>query len=402
MVSTNLNGVASGTRGELYLLALEKEKRGEKIIKLNTGNPADFGFEMPRSVKEKLISTLDDALGYSDVRGMIEAREAIYKYESKMGVLATTPDDVFITNGVSEGASLTVSALCSPGDEILLPTPCYALWANVVKMSGGKCVFYECDETCGWMPSVENIKSKITKRTKGIVVINPNNPTGAVYTRKVIEEIYKIARENSLVIFSDEIYDRLIISDDEHIPAASIGEDVLVLTLGGLSKSHCLCGFRAGWVVVSGPEDKRCEVGSALLTLSAIRMCSNTVMQLVIPTALEDIEYTAQMIARDGRVYRQTTLAYELLSKIDGITLAKSNAAFYLYPRLELDRFDISSDIDFAKKLLLEENILVVAGNGFLASDSSHFRLVALQSEEELTLAIKRIAAFLDRHRLNK
>ena len=399
VISDKLANISSGIRGELFYKALEKERNGEKVLKLNTGNPAAFGFEMPESVKSKVISSVDAALGYCDLRGRMDAREAIYDYHKKLGVNAFTKDDIFVTNGVSEGVYLAASALCNDGDEFLLPTPCYSLWVNMIRLFGGVCVFYECDEKAGWMPSLEDMKAKITSKTKGILMINPNNPTGAVYSREVVESVYKLAKEKNLILFSDEIYDRVLLDGVVHTPTATLGDDVTVISFNGLSKSHCLCGFRCGWLVVSGPEAARNEISTALTTLSAVRLCSNALMQLVIPTALADTEYTRKMLCETGRIYRQSKVAYEELCKIDGIEVHKNGAAFYLFPRIDLSKFNIESDKDFAKKLLWEENILVVAGSGFYATDNEHFRIVALPREEDIADAIQRIGKMLDRYR---
>lgn len=395
MISSRLENVFSDIRGELYHRALEKERNGEKILKLNTGNPAAFGFEMPDGVKKVLTESLTKALGYCDVRGMNEAREAICNYHKSLGVGGITADDVYITNGVSEAAYLAVTALCSDGDEFLVPSPAYSLWVNMIRLAGGKAVFYECDESAEWCPDVEDIRHKITPKTKAIILINPNNPTGAVYDRETVEKIYRLASEKGLVIFSDEIYDRLLLDGVKHTPTATLGGDTLIVTFNGLSKSHCLCGFRCGWLVVSGREDKKKELKGALTTISSIRLCSNALMQLIIPEALRDREYTEKMIGEGGRLYRQNKLASSLLSDIDGVELVENKAAFYLFPRLDLARFGLSSDRDFASKLLEEKNILVVAGSGFYCKDECHFRIVALPEEKDLERAILDIAAFL-------
>jgi alanine-synthesizing transaminase len=399
MVSEKMKNIYSGIRGELYFTALEKEKNGEKVLKLNTGNPAAFGFEMPKSVKEKLMSSLDAALGYCDLRGMAAARNRIYEYHKGLGVNAFSPDDIFVTNGVSEGSNMAISVLCDEGDEFLLPTPCYSLWVNMIKLFGGKCVFYDCDEDNGWMPSIEDIRSKVTDKTKAVLLINPNNPTGAVYSREIVESVYKLACEKNIVILSDEIYDRILIDGAVHTPTASLGNEAVVMTFNGLSKSHCLCGFRCGWIVVSGPEAERNAISTALGSLAAARLCSNALMQLVIPTSLDDFDYTKEMISEGGRIYEQSRAAYEAFCKIDGIKVVKNGAAFYQFPKIELEKFNIESDKDFAKKLLEEENILVVAGSGFYAKDNAHFRIVALPTAQEITDAIERIGKMLDRYR---
>ena len=401
MISTKLADVFSDIRGELYYRALEKEREGEKILKLNTGNPAAFGFPMPKSVKEKLESSVDGALGYCDLKGMAAARDSIAEYHTSLGVRGVTPNDIYITNGVSEAAYLAATALCSDGDEFLMPSPCYSLWVNMVKLAGGKAVFYDCDEKSDWQPDLKSVRARITPKTKALLIINPNNPTGAVYDRDTVEELYKIAKEHDLVILSDEIYDRLLLDGVCHTPTASLGDDVLTLSFNGLSKSHCLCGFRCGWLAVSGPEDKKKQMNTALTTLTSIRLCSNALMQLIIPTALEDSAYTRSMVlSGEGRVAVQSKVAYEELSRIDGIEVVKNRAAFYLFPRLELERFGFESDKDFAMQLLEAKNILVVAGSGFYCKDNRHFRIVALPRAEELSEAIGRIGEFLDEKRV--
>lgn len=397
MITSKLENVFSDIRGELYYRALEKEKLGEKILKLNTGNPAAFGFEMPRSIKEKLASSIDSALGYCDLRGMTAAREAIAEYHRNCGINGVCADDVYITNGVSEAAYLSVSAICNDGDEFLLPSPCYSLWVNMIRMAGGKTVFYDCDEKSDWEPDIKSITDRITDKTKAILIINPNNPTGALYSKETLEKIYEIACRNKLVIFSDEIYDRLVFDGVKHIPTATLGDEATVMTFNGLSKSHCICGFRCGWLAISGPEAKKQELRGALNTLASIRLCSNALMQLVIPTALADSEYTEQLISPSGRFYRQSLAAYEELSKIDGISVVKNKAAFYLFPKIDIEKFGFASDKEFAMKLLEAENILVVAGSGFYCKDNKHFRIVALPKEEDIITAVGKIKRFLDK-----
>ena len=397
MISDKLDNVFWDIRGELYYRALEKEKAGKKVLKLNTGNPATFGFEMPVSIKEKIKESIDSALGYCDLKGMPDARQSICSYHKSLGVMGICPDDIYITNGVSEAAYMAVSALCSDADEFLVPSPCYSLWVNMIRLAGGKAVFYNCDEKNAWMPDLKSIESQISNKTKAILIINPNNPTGAVYDKGIIEGIYAIAKKHSLVIFSDEIYDRLVFGDVVHTPTASLGDDVTILTFNGLSKSHCICGFRGGWRVVSGKNDDKRRIKQALTTIASIRLCSNALMQLVIPEALNDSAYTKEMISQNGRIYRQNKLAASLLHQIDGLDTVENNAAFYLYPRLDIKRFGFENDKDFAAKLLDEENILVVAGSGFYSTDSEHFRIVTLPDEATLSESICRIKAFLER-----
>lgn len=395
MISSNLSDVRSDIRGEIFYKALDLEKSGQKILKLNTGNPAAFGFKMPESIKNAITENIDAALGYCDLKGMAKARESIAKYHSENGIKGISADDVFITNGVSEAAYISVTALCSPGDEILVPAPCYSLWVNMIRLCGGKAVFYDCREDNEWQPDLEDIKKNITSKTKGILLINPNNPTGAVYSKEIVQSIYDLALEHNLIIFSDEIYDRLVYEGATHTPTASLGNDVLTLTFNGLSKSHCICGLRCGWMVVSGPEAKKAELKTALVTITSIRLCSNSTMQLAIPAALEDRAYTDEMISPTGRLYLQRKAAMEALDKIDGLSVMENKAALYLFPRIDTAKLGFNSDKEFVLDLLLDKKILVVAGSGFYAKDNNHFRIVALPKPEDMTTAINAIGEFI-------
>ncbi len=368
-------------------------------MKLNTGNPATFGFKMPESIKTEIIKNADKATGYCDIRGMLFAREAICNYHMGMGIKGICPDDVFITNGVSEASYLIVSAICSRGDEFLVPAPCYSLWVNMIRLSGGVPVFYDCNEDNGWMPDANDIKSKITEKTKAILIINPNNPTGALYSKKVLQEIYDVAKEKNLIILSDEIYDRLVYDDEEFVSTGSLGEDVTLITFNGLSKSHCICGLRCGWLVVSGPQESKGKLNEALVTLASVRLCSNAMMQLVIPCALNDREYTKNMIEKGGRLYESQKEIERTLSKVDGISFVPNKAAFYVFPKIDLTKFDFESDKDFAAKLLDDKKILVVPGSGFYAKDNAHFRIVALPDKSSLKTAIEQIGEFVEKYR---
>lgn len=397
MLSDNLKNVHSDIRGPLYMHALEMEKEGINVLKLNTGNPAAFGFKMPESIKNRIITDVEKALGYCDIKGMISAREAITKYHQSRGIKEITPDDVFIGNGVSEVAYMIVTALIGKGDEVLVPSPCYSLWTNFTYLSGGSVAYYNCDEKNGWQPDIDSIKKAITKNTKAIVVINPNNPTGALYSDEVLLEIIDIARENNLVIISDEIYDRLVLDEKVHTPTASLTEDVTVITMNGLSKSHCICGLRCGWLLLSGEEKNKKIIREALVNIASVRLCSNALMQLVIPDALNDTLYTQNMIKAGGRLPAQRNAVIEELDRIDGISYVKNDAAFYLFPRLDLKKYGFESDRDFARKLLDEKHILVIPGSGFNCIDNEHFRIVMLPEENVLRNAIKDIADFLQK-----
>ena len=352
---------------------------------------------MPKSIKDRIVSDAEKALGYCDIKGMATAREAIKNYHTNRGIKGIGTDDVFIGNGVSEVAYMIITALVGRGDEVLVPTPCYSLWTNFTYLAGGTPKFYVCDENNGWQPDIESIKNSITPRTKAIVLINPNNPTGALYTKENLLEIIEIARKNNLVIISDEIYDRLVLDRKEHIPTASLCSDVTVVTMNGLSKSHCICGLRCGWLLISGEEKEKKVLRDALVNIASVRLCSNALMQLVIPDALSDSEYTQNMISADGRIARQREAVIQELEKIDGISYVKNSAAFYLFPRLDIKKYRLESDRDFARKLLDDKKILVIPGSGFSCVDNEHFRIVMLPEENTLRNAIKEIADFLQK-----
>ena len=370
LISKNLDNVHSDIRGELYMHALELENQGEKILKLNTGNPAAFGFEMPQSIKNRIIKDAEKSLGYCDIRGMKEARESILNYHLKKGIKNITEDDIFIGNGVSEAAYMIISALIGTNDEILVPSPCYSLWSNLSLLAGGKVRYYQCDELNGWQPDIESIKKSITKNTKALVIINPNNPTGALYVDEIFSEIVDVARKNNLVIISDEIYDRLVMDEKEHTSTAALTEDVCVVTMNGLSKSHCICGLRCGWLCISGAEKEKQALREALVKIASVRLCSNALMQIIIPDALRDSEYTKNMISQNGRLLRQRNATLEELNKIEGISYVKNSAAFYLFPKIDIKRYGFESDREFAQKLLDDKHILVIPGSGFNCADN--------------------------------
>ncbi len=395
ILSENLKNVYSDIRGDIYMHALELEKMGHKVLKLNTGNPAAFGFEMPESIKNRIITDAEKALGYCDIKGLVEARIAIRDYHRLRGLNNITEDDIFIGNGVSESAYMVITALIGKDDEVLVPTPCYSLWTNLTFLSGGKVRFYQCDEDNGWQPDIESIKKGITSKTKAIVVINPNNPTGSLYSEEILNEIVDIARKNNLVIISDEIYDRLVLDGKQHISTGSLCEDVTVITMNGLSKSHCICGLRCGWLCISGKENEKKILRDALIRIASVRLCSNALMQLIIPDALKDSSYTENMISANGRLTRQRDVVREELDKIDGISYVKNQAAFYLFPKINLKAFGLKNDREFAKELLDEKHILVIPGSGFGCVDKEHFRIVMLPEENELRDAIKSIGDFL-------
>jgi len=397
ILSENLKNVYSDIRGDIYMHALELEKMGHKVLKLNTGNPAAFGFEMPESIKERIAKDAERALGYCDIKGIMEARIAIRDYHLSRGINNVTEDDIFIGNGVSESAYMVITALIGMGDEVLVPTPCYSLWTNLTYLAGGNVHFYQCDENNGWQPDIESIKKAITPKTKAIVVINPNNPTGSLYSEEILNEIIDVARKNNLVIISDEIYDRLVLDGMQHTSTGALCEDVTVVTMNGLSKSHCICGLRCGWLCISGMEKEKKLLREALIRIASVRLCSNALMQLIIPDALHDSSYTENMISANGRLTRQRDVVMEELNKIDGISYVKNQAAFYLFPKLDLKAFGLESDREFAKKLLDEKHILIIPGSGFGCVDNEHFRIVMLPEENELRNAMKSIGDFLNK-----
>ena len=391
-----MDEVHSDIRGPLFMEALEMERSGREVLKLNTGNPAAFGFKMPKSINDALSSQLARGVGYCDFRGMPDAREAICAYHKSSGILGITPDDVFIGNGVSEVVSFATLPLLNPGDEVLVPTPCYSLWSNSIRIAGAKPVFYICDEASEWNPDISDIKKKLTPKTRAIVIINPNNPTGAVYSPESLLEIAKIAREMGLLIFSDEIYDRLVMDGLKHTPIAALAPDVPVVTMSGLSKSHCLCGFRCGWMVISGPRHLTDGYRDGIVKLTSMRLCANALAQTVVPAALKDMETPLGMVSPGGRIFEQREATTSALSDIPGISFVKNKAAFYLFAKLDTKRFNITSDKQFAADLLRNTGILIVPGSGFDWIRPDHFRIVMLPEKEKLRLAMNKIGEFLD------
>ena len=391
-----MENVHSDIRGPLFMEALKLQEQGAHVLKLNTGNPAAFGFGLPKSIEDALANHIDKGVGYCDFKGMPAARTAICEYEKSKGIKGITPDDVFIGNGVSEVVSFALFPLLNDGDEVLVPSPSYSLWGNSVYLAVGKPVFYTCDEKADWNPDIKDIRSKITPKTKAMVIINPNNPTGMLYSEDVLRELVKVAREAKILLFVDEIYDRLVMDGLKHVSLASLADDIPVITLNGLSKSHCLCGYRCGWMVISGPKELTEDYKQGIIQLTSMRLCANTLAQIVIPAALEDMETPASMIRPGGRIYEQRQAAVSELKKIDGISFVENNSAFYIFPKLDVKKFNITNDKKFAHDLLHAENILVVPGSGFDWDEPDHFRIVMLPEAEVLRDAVKRIGRFLD------
>ena len=398
-LSDRLTHVHSDIRGPLYVEALRMQAAGTPVLKLNTGNPGNFGFTLPESVRRALLDHVDEAVPYCDVRGMAAAREAILAYHQSRGLQGVTMDDIFICNGVSESVSMLMTARVGTGDEVLVPSPCYSLWSNNTYLGGGKPVHYRCDPGNDWNPDLEDIRSKITPRTKAILVINPNNPTGAVYSKQTLLDIAQIAREHHLLLLADEIYDRLVLEDLPTYSIAALAPDLPCVTFNGLSKSHIICGFRCGWMAFSGPEEELAAIKHGVMQLAAMRLCGNTLTQMVIPAALSDRESTRAMMAPGGRLYEQSKATVEGLRKIPGVTQVPNRAAFYLFPGLENGAFDFESDEDFAMKFLHEKHILVIPGRGFDWFEDLRFRIVMLPEPERITQAMAQLGEFLDEHR---
>ena len=388
--------VHSDIRGPLFMEAMKMQEQGIDILKLNTGNPATFGFGLPKSIEDALKNHLEKGVGYCDFRGMPDARRAICEYEQSKGIKDITPDDVFIGNGVSEVVSFALNPLLNDGVEVLVPSPSYSLWGNSVYLAGGNPVFYICDEASNWYPDIKDIRSKITNKTKALVIINPNNPTGMLYPKEVLEELIQVAREFEILLFVDEIYDRLVMDGLKHISLASLADDIPIVTMNGLSKSHCLCGYRCGWMVISGPRHLTEEYRQGIVQLTSMRLCANTLSQIIIPAALEDMDTPRSMVMPGGRIFEQREATVRELEKIDGISFVKNNSAFYIFPKLDIKKFNITNDKVFARDLLYATNILLVPGSGFDWKEPDHFRIVMLPEAEQLAGAMKRMGEFLD------
>lgn len=397
--SDRLEHVHSDIRGPLYQEALRMESEGINVLKLNTGNPGRFGFKLPNSVRQALALHIDEAVPYCDVRGMGDARNVICTYHIGRGLRGIMPNDVFICNGVSEAASMLMNVIMGTGDEILLPSPCYSLWSNNAYLCGGKPVFYRCDPNNNWNPDVDDIRAKVNERTKALLIINPNNPTGAVYSHDILLEIADIARKNNLLLLADEIYDRLVMYGLRHESVAAIAPDVPCVTFNGLSKSHIICGFRCGWMVFSGPKGSLDEIKNGVMKLASMRLCGNALTQLVIPAALVDSESTHEMVVPGGRLFEQRRATLEGLDKIDGVTYVPNRSAFYLFPGLEAEKFDFTDAHDFAMKFLHEKHVLVIPGGGFDWHEDLRFRIVMLPDPDTLTKAMGDLAHFLKLHR---
>jgi alanine-synthesizing transaminase len=398
--SKKLEHVCYDIRGPIMDQAKRMEEAGQRIIKLNIGNLAAFGFAAPEEICLDMAAHLADASGYVDSKGIFSARKAVMHEAQRIGIKNVDLDSIYIGNGASELIVMATNALLDVGDELLLPAPDYPLWTAAVSLSGGAPVHYVCDEANGWAPDLDDLRSKITKRTKGIVIINPNNPTGAVYSEALLLEIVAIAREHGLVLFSDEVYDKVLYEEAKHIPIASLSTDVFTLTINSLSKSYRCCGYRAGWMIISG--DKACAKSyiEGLDMLASTRLCANVPGQYAIQTALGGHQSINSLTVAGGRLRKQRDLAYDLLIKIPGVSCVKPQAAMYFFPRLDPVIYPIVNDQDFFLELLRETRVLLVQGSGFHWPSPDHFRVVFLPHENDLIEAINRIATFLAAYRL--
>ncbi len=397
--SNKLSNVCYDIRGPIMERARQMEEDGHKIIKLNIGNLAVFGFDAPEEIQQDMIRNLPTSAGYSDSKGIFGARKAVMHETQRQGIKGVTLDDIYLGNGASELIVMATNGLLNDGDEMLLPAPDYPLWTAAVSLSGGTPVHYVCDESNGWMPNIADIRSKITPQTKGIVVINPNNPTGALYSDELLQQIVALAREHGLVIFADEVYDKVLYDGVKHTPIASLSTDVLTLTFNSLSKSYRSCGYRAGWLVVSGDKKSATDYIEGLNMLSNMRLCANVPGQWAIQTALGGYQSINDLVCEGGRLRKQRDLAHELITAIPGVSCVKPQAALYMFPRLDPKVYPIADDQQFFLEVLQETKVMLVQGTGFNWADTDHFRIVFLPHEDDLREAIGRIAKFLENYR---
>jgi alanine-synthesizing transaminase len=399
--SAKLANVGYDIRGPVLDKARQMEDEGQKIIKLNIGNVAAFGLMPPDEIVQDMIRNLPSqtAAGYTDSKGLFAPRKSVVHYTQEKKIAGVTVDDVYLGNGASELIAMSMNALLDAGDEVLIPSPDYPLHTAVVSLSGGTPVHYHCDEGSGWLPDLDDIRRKVTTKTKAIVVINPNNPTGALYPDELLREIVEIARQNDLIVFADEIYDKTLFDGATHTSIASMADDVLFVTFNGLSKNYRACGYRAGWMVVSGAKRRAKDYIEGLNMLASMRLCANTPGQMAIQTALGGYQSIKDLVAPGGRLCRQRDLAYELLSAIPGVSVVKPKAALYMFPRLDPKMYPIADDQQFAYELLAQEKVLIVQGTGFNWAQTDHFRVVFLPNADDLTEAVTRIARFLDGYR---
>ncbi len=397
--SAKLANVCYDIRGPVLQKAKQMEEEGHKIIKLNIGNLAAFGFDSPEEIQQDIIRNLPNAAGYTDSKGIFNARKAIMHYTQQKGIKGVTLEDIYVGNGVSELIVMAMNALLDAGDEVLVPAPDYPLWTAAISLSGGTPVHYLCDESNGWLPDMHDIRKKITKHTKAIVIINPNNPTGALYPDEVLLEIIQVAREHHLTIYADEVYDKVLYDDAEHTSIASLADDLLMITFNGLSKNYRSCGYRAGWLVVSGDKRHAKDYIEGLDMLASMRLCANAPGQHGIQTALGGYQSIDDLVREGGRLRRQRDIAHELITAIPGVTCVKPKATLYMFPKLDPKIYPIKDDQAFIAELLQEVKVLLVQGTGFNWPHPDHFRLVFLPHEDDLKEAVGRIARFLESYR---
>jgi len=397
--SSKLSNVCYDIRGPVLQKAKQMEEEGHKIIKLNIGNLAAFGFDSPEEIQQDIIRNLPTAAGYTDSKGIFAARKAIMHYTQQKAIKGVTLEDIYVGNGVSELIVMAMNALLDAGDEVLVPAPDYPLWTAAVSLSGGKPVHYLCDESKEWLPDLDDIRRKITASTRAIVIINPNNPTGALYPDDLLHEIIDIARKHHLIIYADEVYDKVLYDGAKHTSIASLSDDVLMITFNGLSKNYRSCGYRAGWMVVSGDKRHAKDYIEGLDMLASMRLCANVPGQHGIQTALGGYQSIDDLVKEGGRMRRQRDVAYELITAIPGVTCVKPKATLYMFPRLDPKVYPIKDDQQFISELLQEEKVLLVQGSGFNWPHPDHFRLVFLPHEDDLREAIGRIARFLENYR---
>lgn len=397
--SSKLADVCYDIRGPVLREAQRLEEEGHKVLKLNIGNPAPWGFEAPEEILRDVIHNIPQSQGYSDSKGIYSARKAVMQYTQQLGIPNVDIEDIYIGNGVSELVVMAMQALINDGDEVLIPAPDFPLWTAAANLCGGKAVHYRCDEGSDWQPDLQDLRSKISPNTKALVVINPNNPTGAVYEKQMLEALIEIAREHDLVILADEIYDKILYDEATYVPMATLAEDLLILTLSGLSKSYRVAGFRTGWLVVSGAKERARDYIEGLDILASMRLCSNVPTQHAIQTALGGYQSILDLTCPGGRLYEQRNLAWQMLNDIPGVSCVKPKGALYLFPKLDIRKFNVKNDERFVLDLLTQEKVLLVHGSGFNWPEPDHFRIVFLPRAEELTEALTRLERFLSQYR---
>ncbi len=394
--SKKLAGVCYDIRGPVLQRALKLEEEGHRILKLNIGNPAPFGFNAPDEIIQDVISNLRDAQGYIESKGLFSARKAIMHEAQRLQVPNVDINSIYLGNGVSELIVMAMQALLNQDDEILIPAPDYPLWTAAVNLAGGRAIHYQCDEQADWYPDINDIKSKITPNTKGIVVINPNNPTGAVYSEALLKEIVELAREHDLIIFADEIYSKIVYDDAEYIPLGRLSEEVLCLSFNGLSKSYRLAGFRSGWVVITGDKSRATGFIEGIDMLASMRLCANGPAMLGVQTALGGYQSINELILPRGRLKVRRDLAYDGITSIPGVSCVKPKGALYLFPKIDVKKFNITSDVQWILDFLIKKKVLLVQGTGFNWEKPDHFRIVFLPHKNDLTEAINHLADFFD------